>query len=98
MGQIKKEGSSWYFVAELGIDPLTGNRKRKKLRGFKTKKDAEKALALIEADVYKGMYFEPSTTTFKEHLQGWFKMKRNSIGIQTAQIYQGELRTELSLP
>ncbi|PLT33943.1 Arm DNA-binding domain-containing protein [Bacillus sp. V5-8f] len=29
----------WYFVEELGLDPLTGKRKRKKQRGFKTKKE-----------------------------------------------------------
>jgi hypothetical protein len=45
MGQIKKEGSSWYFVAELGKNPITGKRKRKKQRGFKTKREAEAALA-----------------------------------------------------
>lgn len=87
MGQIRKEGSSWYFVAELGTDPLTGKRKRKKQRGFKTKRDAEKALALIEADVYKGTYFEPSSIAYKEHLLDWYKSKKNSINIQTAGTY-----------
>lgn len=95
MGQIKKEGSSWYFVAELGTDPLTGKRKRKKQRGFKTKKDAEKALALIEAEVYKGTYFEPSNISFKEHIQVWFKMKKNNIGIQTSQIYEGAIENRI---
>ncbi|MGG3889601.1 tyrosine-type recombinase/integrase [Metabacillus fastidiosus] len=87
MGQIRKEGSSWYFVAELGTDPLTGKRKRKKQRGFKTKKDAEKALALIEAEVYKGTYFEPSNTSYKEHILDWYKSKKQSINIQTAGTY-----------
>lgn len=49
MGSVKKEGSSWYYVTELGLNPLTGKRQRKKVWGFKTKKDAEKALALVEA-------------------------------------------------
>ncbi len=79
MGYVKKEGSSWYFVAELGIDPLTGKRKRKKQRGFKTKKDAEKALALIEAEVFKGTYFEPSSIYFKDHLCEWFKVKKTVL-------------------
>ena len=88
MGQIKKDGSSWYFVAELGVDPLTGRRKRKKKRGFKTKKAAEKALAVIEAEIYKGVYFEPSSIPFKDHLLEWFKIKKNSINFQTADTYQ----------
>src|ERR1700748_2585307 len=95
MGSVKKEGSSWYFVAELGIDPLTSKRKRKKQRGFKTKKDAEKALALIEAEVYKGTYFEPSSIYFKDHLYDWFKMKRSSISIQTANVYEGYIKNRI---
>lgn len=95
MGYVKKEGSSWYFVAELGIDPLTGKRKRKKQRGFKTKKDAEKALALIEAEVFKGTYFEPSSIYFKDHLYEWFKVKKNSINIQTAQVYENYMNNRI---
>lgn len=95
MGYVKKEGSSWYFVAELGVDPLTGKRKRKKQRGFKTKKDAEKALALIEAEVFKGTYFEPSSIHFKDHLYEWFKVKKNSINIQTAQVYENYLNNRI---
>ena len=30
MGQIKKEGSSWYFVAGLGKDPITGKKENEK--------------------------------------------------------------------
>jgi integrase len=95
MGQIKKEGSSWYFVAELGTDPLTGKRKRKKQRGFKTKKDAEKALALVEAEVYKGTFFEPSSISLTVHLQDWFKSKRTSVSIQTADTYEAYMRNRI---
>jgi integrase len=95
MGQIKKEGSSWYFVAELGSDPITGKRRRKKQRGFKTKRDAEKALALMEAEVYKGTYFEPSSMLIKEHMNDWFKSKKNSISIQTANTYEAYLKNRI---
>lgn len=95
MGQIKKEGSSWYFVAELGTDPITGKRRRKKQRGFKTKRDAEKALALLEADVYKGTYFEPSSMLLKDHIIDWFKSKKNSISIQTANTYEAYLKNRI---
>ena len=95
MGQIKKDGSTWYYVAELGIDPLTGKRKRKKKRGFKTKRDAEKALALIESEVIKGTYFEPFHITFEEHLNEWFKIKRTTINTQTAEVYQGYMKNRI---
>ncbi|MCP8970467.1 site-specific integrase [Ectobacillus ponti] len=92
MGSVKKDGSTWYFVAELGTDPLTGKRKRKKQRGFKTKRDAEKALALVEAEVLKGTYFEPSSLLYQDHLREWFKVKKNSINIQTAEAYEGYIQ------
>ncbi|MFD0048902.1 tyrosine-type recombinase/integrase [Actinomycetes bacterium NPDC127524] len=95
MGQIKKEGSSWYFVAEVGTDPMTGKRKRKKQRGFKTKREAEKALALIESEVIRGTYFEPSNITLEDHLTEWFKIKRNMINIQTAEVYKGYIKNRI---
>ncbi|MFD1735412.1 tyrosine-type recombinase/integrase [Bacillus salitolerans] len=88
MGFVKKDGSSWYFMTELEPNPITGKRRRKKKRGFKTKKEAERALAMIEAEVHKGSYFEPSSIQFKDHLQDWFKSKKTSINIQTADTYQ----------
>jgi integrase len=88
MGMVKKEGCSWYFQAELGKDPVTGKRKRKKQRGFKTKRDAEKALAQIEAEFFKGTYIEPSTMLYKEYMVDWFKGKKLSIGEQTSKVYE----------
>lgn len=95
MGYVKKEGPSWYYVTDLGTNPLTGARKRKKKRGFKTKREAEKALALIEADFLKGVYFEQSNVLFKDHLKDWFSTKKNNINIQTAQTYQSYLKNRI---
>ncbi|WP_255574612.1 site-specific integrase [Halobacillus sp. Nhm2S1] len=88
MGYVKKEGSSWMYVTELGKDPGTGKRKRKRKRGFKTKRDAEKALSVIEAQIYEGTYLEPSKKLYKDYLlNDWFRMKRASIGEQTIGTY-----------
>lgn len=97
MGYVKKdeERNTWYFVAELGPDPVTGKRRRTKRCGFKSKKDAEKALALIEAEIFKGTYFKPSNTPFKDHLYEWFKVKKNSINIQTAQVYENYMNNRI---
>lgn len=95
MGFVKKDGSSWYFSTDLGTDPITGKRKRKKQRGFKTKRDAEKALALVEAEVYKGTYFETSSTLFRDHLNDWYRSKKNSISVQTANTYEAYLRNRI---
>ncbi|OAH59377.1 MULTISPECIES: Arm DNA-binding domain-containing protein [Bacillaceae] len=86
MGSVKKDGSCWYYVTELGTDPVTGTRKRKKQRGFKTKREAE---------VLKGTYFEPSYILFNDHLADWFKTKKNSINIQTAKTYESYLKNRI---
>lgn len=58
-GSVKKDGKSWYYVVDVGIN---GKRKQKKQRNFKTKKEAEKALAEINYELNKGTYIEPSNT------------------------------------
>lgn len=40
---MDKQRGTWYFVASLGFDEITGERIQKKKRGFKTQKDAKQA-------------------------------------------------------
>ncbi|MBU8880617.1 site-specific integrase [Bacillus sp. FJAT-29790] len=95
MGYVKKGNASWYYVAEVGINPVTGNRKRKKKSGFKTKREAELALAQIETEVSHGSYVEPSNMLYKDYLLEWFKGKRNSIGEQTVVVYENILNSRI---
>ncbi|CAH2713132.1 hypothetical protein BACCIP111895_00265 [Neobacillus rhizosphaerae] len=37
-GTIKKDGSSWFILFDVGIDPITGKRKQKKKGVFRQKK------------------------------------------------------------
>ena len=71
-GSIKKDGSSWMVVFDIGR-PITGNRKQKRVRGHKTKKEAEKFLSEQLNSVDKGTYFEPSGMTLSEYLDYWLE-------------------------
>ncbi|MFV2048555.1 tyrosine-type recombinase/integrase [Metabacillus sp. YM-086] len=82
-----KDTGKWFFVLELGKDH-NGKRKQKKKRGFKTKKEALAALAEVQNALNKGNYVKDSQLTYKEYLLDWFEAKRNSIGIQTGQVYK----------
>ena len=42
-GGTRKKGSTWYYYFDLG--KVNGKRKKKEKGGFKTKKEAEQALA-----------------------------------------------------
>lgn len=70
----KKDGSTAYmFNTYLGVDPKTGKTKRTTRRGFKTKKEANQALARIELGVDEP---KPKTqkkyTTFEDIYKTWF--------------------------
>ncbi|MDN5294380.1 MAG: hypothetical protein PWQ31_1685 [Eubacteriales bacterium] len=64
-----KKGVVYDIVFDVGRDPLTGKRKQKRMRGFKTKKEAEAKLAEMVTQVERGTYLEPSKTTVGEYLQ-----------------------------
>ena len=70
-GSIKKDGNSWNVVFDLGKDPVTGKRKQKRKRGFKTKKEAEKYINEQLNAIDKGTYFEPSEISLTEYLDYW---------------------------
>ncbi|PFO07763.1 hypothetical protein COJ85_05125 [Bacillus sp. AFS076308] len=52
---------------------MTGNRKQKKKRGFKTKKDTEKFLNEQLNAIEKGTYFEPKDITPSEYWDYWLE-------------------------
>ncbi|MBM7702850.1 tyrosine-type recombinase/integrase [Metabacillus iocasae] len=90
-GTVKKEGKSWYYVFTLGYK-ADGKRQQKKKRGFKTKKEAQQALAEAINTVNTGSYIEPSTILYKDYLDDWFLTKQNSIGVQTTKVYKAYLQ------
>lgn len=90
-GSIKKDDHGWYYVVDVGTN---GKRKQQKRR-FKTKKEAEKALAEVNYALSKGTFQEPSKILYKEYLEEWFQTKQNSIGIQTAKVYKDHLNGKI---
>jgi integrase len=93
-GSVKKDGSSWYYILELGYGS-NGKRKQKKKRGFKTKKEAQAALVTAENELLKGTYIEPSKVLYRDYLHDWMKDKRHSISSQTAAANDSYLRTHI---
>lgn len=83
----------WYYQFYTG-EIKEGKRERIKKRGFRTKKEAEKAMAEAQAAVNKGEYLEPSKMAFRDYLNDWMKTKRN-LGEQTADLYESYLRTHI---
>jgi len=85
----KRSKSSWTIVVEAGRDPVTGKRKRIKKAFRGTKREAQKEMAKIIAQVEKGTYVEPSKLTFGEYLKNWIEnYGRTNISATTFRRYK----------
>ena len=59
-GSVVKRGAGYSVVVELDRDPQTGKRRQKWHSGYRTKRDAERALAELVGDVNRGTYVPKS--------------------------------------
>lgn len=73
MAYIYKRGKKWAYRAYAGKDPITGKDKQVSKSGFLTKKDAQLAAAIVERQIHKGDYIEPSELTFESLAKEWEK-------------------------
>lgn len=70
-GSVRKRGNTWSYYFDLG--KVDGKRKRKEKGGFRTKKDAEQALAKALTEYNNaGQCFEPSEISVSDYLDLWF--------------------------
>jgi len=87
-------GATWSYILDIGTDPKTGKRKQKKKGGFKTKKAAEQAAALIVTDLAQGKtLIQESNITFKDFSVLWLETYKNSgkVKISTVRIRKDEI-------
>ena len=68
-GSIKRCGSTWGFVIDIGRN--NGRRQQVRKRGFRTRKDAQTALNEALADLQHGTYVRPRRITLENYLDDW---------------------------
>ena len=70
-GGTRKRGATWSYYFDLG--KIDGKRQKKEKGGFKTKKEAETALAkAINEYNNAGAVFTPSEITVSDYLDQWY--------------------------
>jgi integrase len=72
-GHIRKRGNKWCFVIDIGRDPENGRRKQKWFSGFKTKKEAERAMTAKIHELNQGIFVEPAKITLEDFLKRWLE-------------------------
>lgn len=91
---VKKDlkRGTWSFVVDLPA--VAGKRQQIRRRGFKLKKDAEKAEAAIVADVARGTYIRPARVTVEQFLiDEWLPAKTSGLKPSTASSYEQMIRS-----
>src|SRR5919106_1070635 len=73
-GSVRKRGSTWTVVVDVGLDPVTGRRRQKSKGGYRTRKAAEAALRELSTAVDARRYVERSTTTVGDYLDEWLEV------------------------
>ena len=68
-GSIKRSGSTWGFVLDIGRS--NGRRQQVRKRGFRTRKDAQTALNDALAELQHGTYVRPRRITLESYLDDW---------------------------
>lgn len=71
-GSLIKRGKKWTAIVDIGQDE-NGNRKQKWLSGFKTKKEAETALASYLHQLETNTFILPEKITVGEYLRFWLE-------------------------
>lgn len=89
-----KCGASWAYMIDIGKDPKTGKRKQKKKSGFRTKKEAEAAAAIISNEINQGVYVEETDVTFEDFANEWLSIYEGTgiVKVSTVRIRKHEIK------
>lgn len=89
-GHIRKRGTTWSIVIDLGRDS-DGRRRQKWHSGFKTKREAEHALGEILGKIQAGTYIQGKRQTVAEYLTEWLPAIRSTVRSGTWTSYRANL-------
>ena len=77
-GHIRRRGHTWSVVIDRGRDE-SGRRQQKWLSGFRTKREAEQALADALTKLAGGNFVEPSRQTLSDFLREWLLAVKSAV-------------------
>lgn len=89
-GSVVKRGSTWSIVFDTGRDE-TGKRKQKWIGGYRTKREAQAALAEQVNAVEQGSFVAPANQSVAEFLAEWGDQKKLQVRPSTWRSYEWTL-------
>ena len=95
-GHIRKQGNAWYVIVDLPRHPETGKRRQKWHSGFRTRRDAQRALAEIVTRLDHGTYIEPNKQTLAAFLDDWLASTESRLRPSTFATYEMIVKKHIS--
>jgi integrase len=86
-GSIFKKDDRWAFRVDAGISPETGKRRQMLRQGFKTKREAETALAAAQQSVEQGSVVSKSSMKVDAFLDEWLASQQGRLKASTHHSY-----------
>ena len=86
-----KRGDSWTAVVDIGPDPVTGKRRRKRVTA-RTKREVEQQIARLLAEAGKGPLAVSATTTVRDYLARWLDDAGTRLRPSSLRRYQDAIR------
>jgi integrase len=90
MASYFKRGKTWYYSIDIGKDK-DGKRKKKLKGGFRTKKEAEDASALVKVDLIQGTFIQEKDHTFSEFAKEWLEYYSLQVKKSTVRVRDHEI-------
>jgi integrase len=95
-GHIRKRGSKWACVIDVGRDPVTGARRQQWHSGYLTKRAAEEALGELLHQLATGSYVSPSRLELGAFLtEQWLPAISSSVTASTFESYSRIVRQRI---
>ncbi|MEK3855913.1 site-specific integrase [Cytobacillus sp. FSL H8-0458] len=93
MSKIKKDPKrgTYFFVLDGGRDPITKKRTQYKRTGFKSKNEAEVALAKIRLELSQNKAIKNVKMTFGDFLKDWMEAKSIKLKPSTKKNYEEQV-------
>lgn len=87
-GRVFKRQGSYGFRVDLGPDPATGRRRQSQRQGFRTKREAESALADRLGEIRSGNSIVPTTASLAVFLDEWLQSQSSRLKETTWESYR----------
>jgi len=93
---VKKVGNVWSFRISAGIEERTGKRKQIYRSGFRTKREAQEEMNLLQAQISSGEFNEPAKVVFKDFLYQWLHdTYRHEVQLSSFEVAETNIRVHL---